>query len=145
MARAGRKDRGLIQRKTAQGKLVWYVRLFHEGRIRWFGSFPTKTAARQFYEKSKLEQAEGRFFPERHQRGGSAKLIDVIENYMATNTNKTAKQDRYYADFWKGWFAGATLKTVTSDAIEKAKLHLSQKRVGKKEDRLLTPQTVFHY
>lgn len=36
------------------------------GRERQFGSFPTKTKAREFYEKAKLEQKEGRFFPERY-------------------------------------------------------------------------------
>ena len=47
---------------------MWYVRLYHHGKERRFGSFPTKTAARDFYEKAKLEQKEGRFFPERFKK-----------------------------------------------------------------------------
>ncbi len=39
MARAGRKDRGLVQRKDTAGKPVWYVRLWDQGKERWFGSF----------------------------------------------------------------------------------------------------------
>ena len=56
MARKGRTDRGLMQREDVQGKVVWYVRLYHENKERRFGSFPTKTKAREFYEKAKMEQ-----------------------------------------------------------------------------------------
>jgi hypothetical protein len=58
MARLGRKDRGLYS-KLREGKAVWFVRLYHIGRESRFGSFPTKTAAREFYEKAKREQKEG--------------------------------------------------------------------------------------
>ena len=59
MARKGRQDRGLYQRTNAQGKLCWHVRLFHNGKGNKFGPFPTKTMARDFYEKCKREQREG--------------------------------------------------------------------------------------
>ena len=62
MARAGRKDRGLLAKKDSTGKTVWYVRLYHEGKERRFGSFSTKTAARDFYEKAKQEQGTGGSF-----------------------------------------------------------------------------------
>ena len=39
MARAGRKDRGLLSKKDSTGKTMWYVRLYHEGKERRFGSF----------------------------------------------------------------------------------------------------------
>ena len=32
MARAGRKDRGSLSKPDLTGKLVWFVRLYHEGR-----------------------------------------------------------------------------------------------------------------
>jgi hypothetical protein len=31
MARKGRLDRGLMQKRDASGKIVWFVRLYHEG------------------------------------------------------------------------------------------------------------------
>jgi integrase len=132
---------------AADGTILWYVRLHNEGREQRFGSFPTKTAAREYYEKAKAEQKLGRFFPERYQHSGSAKIQDVIDAYMATNTNKTAEQDQHYADFWKDWFGGATLKAVTPESIEKAKVQLSERTIGKKDDKLrpITPQTVLHY
>ncbi|BCA53044.1 hypothetical protein W02_01840 [Nitrospira sp. KM1] len=46
MARKGWVDRGLLEKLNAEGKKVW------------FGSFHTKTAARDFYNKAKLEQPD---------------------------------------------------------------------------------------
>src|SRR6185436_20471904 len=68
MARAGRKDRGLLSKKDSTGKIVWCVRLYHDGKERRFGSFKNKTEARDFYEKAK--QKQGRFSPERYHHGG---------------------------------------------------------------------------
>ncbi|MBI5672778.1 MAG: hypothetical protein HZC50_05890 [Nitrospirae bacterium] len=65
------------------GKLVWYVRLYHEGRERRFGSFPNKTQARDFYEKAKQEQKSGRFFPERYQRGSYELVEEMLSRYLA--------------------------------------------------------------
>ena len=59
-------DRGLLKKLDAAGEPAWYVRLYYEGKERRFGSFSTKTAARDFYEKAKVEQKAGRFFPERY-------------------------------------------------------------------------------
>jgi hypothetical protein len=38
MARAGRKDRGLLTKNDSTGKLRWYVRLYADGRERRFGA-----------------------------------------------------------------------------------------------------------
>ena len=59
MARAGRKDRGLLSKDDSAGKVVWFVRLYYEGKEQRFGSFATKTQARDFYEKAKQEQKAG--------------------------------------------------------------------------------------
>ena len=95
MTRAGRKDRGLLQRVDATGKPMWYVRFWHEGRERRFGRFPTKTKAREFYEKAKLEQKEGRFFPERYQCGAmtSCRTFSrpMLRNGLTDETNGARK------------------------------------------------------
>mgnify|MGYP001199980781 CR=1 FL=1 len=64
MARKGRIDRGLLQKHDAEGKKIWYVRLHHEGKERRFGSFSTKTSARDFYNKAKLLENGDRWEPE---------------------------------------------------------------------------------
>src|SRR5437867_9976454 len=109
MARKGRLDRGLMQKRDASGKIVWFVRLWHEGKDRRFGSFSTKAEARDFYEKAKQEQKTGRFFPERYQHGGFELVEETIDHYMARNTNKSRANDLYYARWWKDRLAGKRL------------------------------------
>jgi len=136
MARAGRKDRGLLSKKDSTGKPVWYVRLYHEGRERRFGSFSTKTAARDFYEKAKQEQKTGRFFPERYQQGGYAKLEEVLDGYLAAFTGRSKRDEERFKKKWVAIFSGARLNAITPTALESARAHLSEGR---------TPQTVNRY
>lgn len=94
MARAGRKDRGLLSKPDASGKPLWYVRLYHDGKERRFGSFKTKTEARDFYEKVKQEQKVGQFFPERYQVRHRVKPVlfkDYVDTYLANQSAKGKK------------------------------------------------------
>lgn len=153
MPRAGRTDRGLLSRPNSTGKLVWYVRLYHEGRERRFGSFPNKTKAREFYEKAKMEQKEGRFFPERYQHGGYEMVEAMIDRYLLTIPTKklmTQLAERYFAKWWKDYFAGKRLNAITVTALEEARQSLlATVVVEAKEkgqvDKLMTPQRVNRY
>ena len=136
MARAGRKDRGLLAKKDSTGKTVWYVRLYHEGKERRFGSFSTKTAARDFYEKAKQEQQTGRFFPERYQQGGYAKLEEVLDGYLAAFTGRSKRDEERFKKKWAAIFPAARLNALTPTALESARAQLSEGR---------TPQTVNRY
>ena len=127
MARKGRQDRGLYQRINAQGKLVWYVRLAHQGKERHFGSFPTKTKARQFYEKAKTEQHEGRFFPERYQHGGYELVQEAIDRYLLNmEGGKTYEDHVYFAKWWGKQFAGERLNAITVTGLEAIRRGLMQ-------------------
>jgi len=137
MARAGRKDRGLLAKKDSTGKLVWYVRLYHDGKERRFGSFKAKTEAREFYEKAKQEQKLGRFFPERYQQGGFAKLEDVLEEYLEAFTGRSKRDEERFKKKWVALFPGARLNVLTPLVLEKARTQLAE------EGR--TPQTVNRY
>lgn len=140
MARKGRKDRGLVRKPDTAGKPRWHVRLYHEGKERRFGSFTTKTQARDFYEKAKQEQQAGRFFPERYQRGGSDPAGAYLDRYLATQAGKTAgtmAAERYYAAWWKDRLAGTRLNAITPAVLEEAKRELAA--------RGLASQTVLHY
>ena len=88
MARKGRVDRGLLSKLNAEGKTVWWVRLYHHGKEERFGSYPTKTEARAFYNKAKNEQREGRFFPETYQRSTAKLISTLLEEYLATTYGK---------------------------------------------------------
>lgn len=137
MARAGRKDRGLLTRTDATGREVWYVRLYHHGKEARFGSFQTKTAAREFYEKAKAEQRVGRFFPERYQRGGYELVEVAIDRYSKNATKKSQKEDTRYTKWWKARAKGRRLNAITPAFLDEAQGHL----VG----RGLAPSTVMNY
>jgi integrase len=119
------------------GKPVWIVRLYHQGRERRFGSFKTKTDAREFYEKAKLEQKLGRFFPERYQQGGFARLEEVLNDYMEVFAGRSRRDEERFKQKWLELFPGARLNALTPSTLEKARAQLAV------EGR--TPQTVNRY
>lgn len=142
MARAGRKDRGLLSKLNSTGKLVWYVRLYHDGRERRFGSFPNKTQARDFYEKAKQEQKSGRFFPERYQRGGYELVEHIMSRYLATlpqsgKKPSTIADERCYAAWWSTRLRGKRVNQLIPDLLEQTKGELAEKGYA--------PQTILHY
>lgn len=114
MARKGHQDRGLMSKGDSTGKLLWYVRLMHDGKERRFGSFPTKTKARQFYEKAKTEQHEGRFFPERYQHGGYELVQEAIDRYLKNMEGTKSYRDHvYFAKWWGKQCDGKRLNALT--------------------------------
>src|SRR4051812_36378481 len=120
MARAGRKDRGLLSKADSTGKAMWYVRLWHEGKERRFGSFATKTKAREFYEKAKLEQKEGRFFPERYHHGGYDLVADFLQSHTARRTHRRdQRSERGFAAWWTAYFLDRRLNAITPDTLER--------------------------
>ena len=137
MARKGRVDRGLLQKHDAEGKKIWYVRLHHEGKERRFGSFSTKTQARDFYNKAKLDQKTGRFFPERYQNGGYELLATVIDRCTDVSTVKNQFAEKNYARWWKSRLQGKRVNAITPAVIEAVMRELSAQN--------LAPQTVLHY
>jgi integrase len=127
MARLGRKDRGLLPKKDAEGRILgWIVRLWHEGRERRFGAFETKSLARDFYEKAKQEQTMGRFFPERYRRQSQTEPIQqILDDYLVTTTGKrSVSRERDFKRWWAEWFKGKTTTALEPAEIEKARIAL---------------------
>lgn len=137
MARLGRKDRGLLAKKDSTGKTVWHVRLNHEGKERRFGSFKNKTEARDFYEKAKQEQKQGRFFPERYQHGAHVLVEELLTRHGNTTTVKNQAAEKHYMAWWKERLKGLRLNHVNAAVIEDAQRVLLAQN--------LAPQTVLHY
>jgi len=155
MARKGRVDRGLKPIKNDEGKIVaWGVRLYHEGRERRFGSFKTKTQARDFYEKAKQEQKVGRFFPERYQTGKAEGVTETIDRYLATLPSsdkkpRTIRDEKMYGQWWKARLKDKRLHHITPAVLEDAKHALTTHEYGKKEKgsvpKRYSAQTIIHY
>lgn len=142
MARKGRLDQGLMQKTNAAGKNVWWVRLYHQGREERFGSHPTKTEARQFYQKAKDEQRQGRFFPEQYQRSASKLISVLLADYMTTTDGKrTATYEAHKAAWWSAWFDKQRLPALTPSAIEAARLDLRKGVRFAKEASAITKVT----
>jgi site-specific recombinase XerD len=142
MARKGRVDRGLYTKPNVQGKVLWHVRLFHNGKGKKFGPFLTKTKAREFYEKCKREQREEQFFPERYHRDGYPLVVEWIDHYLTTlpgsgKTPKTQREEHRYAAWWKTRLVGKRLHHLTPENIEANKRELVQQRYA--------AQTIMHY
>jgi len=124
MARKGHQDRGLYQRANAQGKLQWHVRLMHNGKEYRTSAFPTKTKAREYYEKAKTEQREDKFFPERQKEQPlAAAYIDryLDELKISGKSAKTQYEECRYGKWWKERLAGKRLKDITLDDLEKVR------------------------
>ena len=64
---------------------------WHDAREKRFGSFPTKTKAREFYERAKLEQHDGRFQPEKYHRGGHVLVEELLTRHAETTTAKKTR------------------------------------------------------
>ncbi len=137
MAQKENLDRGLVRRKKRDGKTVWYCRLYLDGRMRWFGSFPTKTEARKCYEESKTDQRRGQFFSQNLQHRGAKRLADAIDDYMRFNQKRTVSNDRHYEQFWKERLPNMRLVNITPALLDTVKGELLAKK--------LANQTVLHY
>lgn len=141
MARKDRIDRGLVQRRNAAGEKVWYVRLYHNGKEEWFGSFDSKTDARNFYDDAKSRQRKKKFFPEQYQLRTSDTLASIIKRYTdklegCGKKRKTILDEKLYGKWWTVRLEGIRLNTLTAEMIDEVKRELTLKG--------LAPQTVLH-
>jgi integrase len=137
MARPGRKDRGLVERPKGSG--IWWVRLYHLGREHWFGPHASKTAARTFYERTKREQREERFDPDRyHRRGRKITLKEWITEYLEFMTARSEREQKRYGRWWMKLWGRKRLEEITTGDLTRLQAKLFNK--GKK-----APGTVNRY
>lgn len=131
----------MVQRRNAAGEKVWYVRLYHQGKEEWFGSFEGKTEARNFYDDAKSRQRNKKFFPEQYQLRTSDTLASIIDRYLdkldgCGKKKKTIQDERRYGKWWKKRLEGVRLNTLMAETIDEVKRELTLKG--------LAPQTVLH-
>ena len=82
MARKGSKDRGVTFKEG-----VWWVRVYANGREKWFRS-DTKSQAKVLYGRLKAEQREGRYFPKQINEARELTLKAWITRCLAGSINR---------------------------------------------------------
>jgi integrase len=120
------RERGLVTRRLADGRIAWYVRLSYHGRLCLFTpEVQTKEAARALYYKLKTEERLGILYPERYQRGHRQLVHSFIDRYLPTIHHKaTAGEEARFAGWWNRWFHGADIRAVDSAALHAARAAL---------------------
>jgi integrase len=118
MARKNGKDRGIVEKPV--GSSQWWVRLFVQGRERWWRC-DSKSQAKALYGKLKAQQREERLFPKEKKREPLAFKV-VAEAYeKAVDLDRRRKgDDRAQIQFWIDRFGKRDVETIDTLQIEAA-------------------------
>ncbi len=130
-------ERGLTARRNRQGKIVWYARIKINKKLHWFGGFPTKDEARDFYQNRKTEQRHGQFFPDQYRHRGTLRLDVLLKSHMTARPPKGLRNDRGFCAFWTDKLGDQPVAAITAAQIEVVKHELQGS--GR------SAQTVLHY
>ena len=112
MARKKGEDRGIVEKPKGSGK--WWVRLFVNGREKWFRC-NNKTQARETYGKKKAEIREGKYFPEKFNQPKDITLRAWIRRYLEGCTNRGIANERHYGRFWCLLLGKRVLTQITTE------------------------------
>lgn len=133
--------RGLYSRRNRAGHERWYVRVGFHGRMQHFGSFATKTEAKQFYQRTKLAQLEQRLDPTRPITIDQT-IPELFAAYLPLAQHRRAiREQRRFADWWSAYWPYRTVFSLTAADLEQARVALrTSGRHGRRNER-----TVSHY
>ena len=134
MARKEGKDRGIVEKPKGSG--IWWVRLFVNGRERWYRA-DNKTQARVLYGRIKSEIRERTFFPEKFSQTKDVTLRTWIDRYLEGSTNRNIKNERHYGRFWKLLMGKRLLSQITTDDLRRTQAKLKARRGKVKTSKIL--------
>ena len=132
MARKGGKDRGILFK---EGK--WWVRLFVNGREKWYRA-ENKTQAKVLYGRLKAEIREGKYFPEKFNKPKDITLQAWTNRYLEGSTNIGIGNERRYGRFWTHLWGKRLLTQITIEDCRQVQARLKAK--GK-----IKPSTINRY
>lgn len=138
MARAGGKDRGIVEKPKGSG--IWWVRLFDNGRERWCRA-DNKTQARAIYGRLKAEIREGTYFPEKYAQTKDVTLRTWIDRYLEGSTNRNIQNERHYGRFWKLLMGKRLLSQISVEDLRRTQARLKARRGKVKLNGKQTQQT----
>lgn len=109
MARPPKKERGIYARKDADGKTLWYCRVYLNGREHRLGPFETKTDAKNKRDDLRSEHRLGKVDPE----GGWQLLGDLIDRHLKLKASKKDQvSQQRFSHWWQERFKAKGLKRV---------------------------------
>jgi integrase len=111
MARRDGKNRGTVFKN---GK--WWVRLYPNGREKWYRA-DTKSQAKALYGRLKAEIREGTYFPERFNQTKAVTLDIWITRCLEGSTNRDSKHERQRAEYWADLWGARPLSSITSEDL----------------------------
>jgi integrase len=114
MARKGGKDRGIVEKPKGSGK--WWVRLYVNGREQRHRC-DNKTQAKNLYDRLKVEQREGRLFPERYRARHQLTVKQWIDRCLDGSTNRDSKHEKQRAKYWADLWGSRPLSGITSEDL----------------------------
>lgn len=116
MARKNSKDKGIFEQPKGSG--TWWVIIYVNGiRKRW--KVGSKSSARAFYQKLKVEAMENRLFPEKYERKRVmfSELAKDRLSYVAANHSR-AHDDDHRVKRWNDSFQDLDASQITPSMIE---------------------------
>ncbi|MEK7784385.1 MAG: site-specific integrase [Chloroflexota bacterium] len=141
MSRTTQHERGLYSRPNKDGQRRWYVRASVHGRMQHFGSFDSKTKAREFYARAKTLGREQRLTP------GQTVPIDytvpeLFTLYLPQAAHRlAAREQQRFADWWTAYWPTRRVFDLTPQDLEQARVALrTSGRLSKRSEG-----TVNHY
>lgn len=132
MARAGGKDRGIVEKPKGSGK--WWVRLIHQGRERWYRT-DNKSQAKALYGRLKAKQCEGKLF----EKQKAVPFKELATDYQAWVDARRRRpgDDAARLQRWITAFGEQDAQTITPRQIERV---LTELQMEKKQ-----PATLVRY
>lgn len=124
MSRPTQHERGLYSQKNKAGQVRWYVRASVHGRMQHFGSFDSKTKAREFYSRAKTLGREQRLTP------GQTLPIDytvpeLFTLYLPQAAHRlAAREQQRFADWWSAYWPTRRVFDLTPQDLEQARVAL---------------------
>lgn len=124
MSRPTTHERGLYSRPNTAGVLRWYVRASVHGRMQHFGSFDSKTKAREFYARAKTLGREQRLTP------GKTLAIEytvpeLFAIYLPQSAHRlAAREQQRFADWWTAHWPTRRVFDLTPQDVEQARIAL---------------------
>ena len=120
MARKGGVDRGICQRKGRKG---WWVRLYANGRQRWF-KCDTKSQAKALYGRLRADIREGTYFPEKFAPHKDITLRAWILRCLDGSTNRGIENERRYGRRWSLLLGKRLLAHVSREELRQVQVKM---------------------